>query len=137
MTAKEYLLQIKKIRRRVNLLQAEVDRLRTDAESVIINLDGMPRGKGKSSWENLAIQLAECESILQEQLSALWSKQMEAILLLEKLKPKHQQILTEYYIADKTWERIAYEQDITWRHCYRLHGSALAELEKVMQNEIL
>ena len=135
MTAKEYLLQIKKIRRRVNLLQAEVDRLRTDAESVSINLDGMPRGSGKSSWENLAVQLAECESILQEQLSALWSKQMEAILLLGKLKPKHQQILTEYYIADKTWERIAYEQDITWRHCYRLHGSALAELEKVMQDE--
>ena len=135
MTAKEYLLQIKKLRRRVNLLQAEVDRLRTDAESVSINLDGMPRGSGKSSWENLAVQLAECESILQEQLSALWSKQMEAILLLGKLKPKHQQILTEYYIADKTWERIAYEQDITWRHCYRLHGSALAELEKVMQDE--
>lgn len=135
MNAKEYLLQIKKIRRRVNLLQAEVDRLRTDAESVSINLDGMPRGKGKSSWENLAIQLAECESILQEQLSALWSKQMEAILLLGKLKPKHQQILTEYYIADKTWERIAYEQDITWRHCYRLHGSALAELEGVLENE--
>lgn len=135
MNAKEYLLQIKKIRRRVNLLQAEVDRLRTDAESVSINLDGMPRGKGKSSWENLAIQLAECESILQEQLSELWSKQMEAILLLGKLKPKHQQILTEYYIADKTWERIAYEQDITWRHCYRLHGSALAELEGVMNND--
>ena len=135
MNAKEYLLQIKKIRRRVNLLQAEVDRLRTDAESVSINLDGMPRGKGKSSWENLAIQLAECESILQEQLSALWSKQMEAILLLGKLKPKHQQILTEYYIADKTWEQIAYEQGITWRHCYRLHGSALAELDKVMEDE--
>ena len=135
MNAKQYLQEIKKIRRRVNLLQAEVDRLRTDAESVSINLDGMPRGKGKASWENLAVQLAECESTLQQELSALWSKQMEAILLLGKLKPKHQQILTEYYIEDKTWERIAYEQDITWRHCYRLHGSALAELEKVMHEE--
>ena len=47
MTAKEYLQDIKKIRRRVKLLQAEVERLRADAESVSINLDGMPRGKGK------------------------------------------------------------------------------------------
>lgn len=135
MTAKEYLMQIKQIRRRVNLLQTEVDRLRTDAESVSINLDGMPKGKGKGTWENLAIQLAECESVLQKELSALWAKQMEAIMLLGKLKPKHQKILTEYYIADKTWERIAYEQDITWRHCYRLHGSALAELERVMRDD--
>lgn len=135
MTAKEYLHEIKKIRRRVNLLQAEVSRLRTDAESVSINLDGMPKGKSGRSWENLAVQLAECESTLQSELSLLWSKQMQAVELIGRLKPKHQMILTEYYIADKTWERIAYEQDITWRHCYRLHGSALAEFERVLQNE--
>ena len=137
MTAKEYLQEIKKIRRRVNLLQTEVERLRADAESVSINLDGMPRTQGNKTWENLVIQLAECESVLQAELSALWKKQIDAILLLEKLKPKHQQILTEYYIADKTWERIAYELDITWRYCYKLHGSALAELEKVMHDEVL
>ena len=137
MKAKEYLMEIKKIRKRVNLLQAEVERLRTDAESVSINLDGMPKGVGKGTWENLAIQLAECESILQNQLSVLWSKQMQAIELLGKLKPKHQMILTEYYIADKKWEQIAYEQDLSWRHCYRLHGSALVELDKVLKNEIL
>lgn len=135
MTAKEYLQDIKKIRRRVKLLQAEVERLRADAESVSINLDGMPRGKGKASWENLAVQLAECESVLNAELSALWQKQIKAILLLDKLKPKHQQILTEYYIADKTWERIAFELDITWRYCYKLHGSALAELEGVMNDD--
>ena len=133
MTGKEYLMQIKQIRRRVGLLQAQVERLRTDAESVSINLDGMPRGKSGRSWESLAVQLAECESTLQAELSALWSKQMEAIELLGRLKPKHQEILTEYYIADKTWERIAYEHDITWRHCYRLHGSALVEFEKVYE----
>ena len=92
MNAKEYLLEIKKIRKRVNLLQTEIERLRTDAESVSINLDGMPKGSGKGTWENLAIQLAECESVLMKELSVLWSKQMKAIMLLDKLKPKHQMI---------------------------------------------
>ena len=136
MNAKEYLLEIKKIRKRVNLLQTEIERLRTDAESVSINLDGMPKGSGKGTWENLAIQLAECESVLMKELSVLWSKQMKAIMLLDKLKPKHQMILTEYYIEDKTWEQIAYEQGYTWRHCYRLHGSALNEFEGVMQENV-
>ena len=135
MNAKEYLLEIKTIRHKINFLQTEVERLRTDAESVGINLDGLPKGTGKSTFENIAIQLAECESKLQARLSELWSKQMHAIELLERLKPKHRMILTEYYIEDKTWERIAYEQDLSWRHCYRLHGYALAELERTMNDE--
>ena len=76
MNAKEYLLEIKKIRKRVNLLQTEIERLRTDAESVSINLDGMPKGSGKGTWENLAVQLAECESVLMKELSVLWSSKI-------------------------------------------------------------
>ena len=135
MNAKEYLMEIKQIRKKVNQLQTEVERLRTDAESVSINLDGLPKGSGKGTFENLALQLAECETELMNQLSTLWEKQMHAIDLLGKLKPKHQMILTQYYIEDKTWERIAYEQNLSWRHCYRLHGYALAELERVMNDE--
>lgn len=133
MNAKDYLLEIKMNRRKINILQAEVERLRTDAESVSISLDGMPKGSGKSSkWENIVIQLAECEEQLVEQLANLWSKQMHAIELIGRLKPKHQMILTEYYISDKTWERIAYEQGITWRSVYRLSDRALREFEKVL-----
>lgn len=133
MNAKEYLLEIKMIRRKVNMLQAEVERLRTDAESVSISLDGMPKGSGKQSkWENIVIQLTECEEELMDKLSELWSKQMHAIELISRLTPKHQMILTEYYIADKTWERIAYEQGITWRSVYRLSDRALREFERIL-----
>lgn len=136
MNAKEYMSSIKKIAARVKLLQAEVERLRTDAESVAINLDGMPKGTGKGDrFERLAIQLAETESTLMQEMSVLWSEKIKAIETLGLLQSKHQAILTARYLDCKKWEQIAYEMDISWRYCYILHGHALAELDKVMKRK--
>lgn len=133
MNAKDYLLEYKRIDARVRILQAEVEKLRTDAEGMSINLDGMPRSSGKSDKiARLAIQLASYETQLADELSHLWSKRMEIVGELSKLKnPKHFMILHARYIEGKTWEHIAVDMDITWRYCYMLHGRALAEFEKV------
>ena len=136
MNAKEYMQIIRQIAARVKLLQAEVERLRADAESVAINLDGMPKGTGKGDrLERLAIQLAEAESALQTEMSVLWSEKIKAIELLGLLQSKHQAILTARYLDCKKWEQIAYEMDISWRYCYILHGYALAELDKVLKRK--
>ena len=134
MNAKDYLLEYKRIDARVRILQAEVEKLRTDAEGMSINLDGMPRSSGKSDKiARLAIQLASYETQLADELSHLWSKRMEIVAKLSELNdPKHFTILHSRYIEGKTWEHIAVDMDITWRHCYRLHGSALAEFEKIL-----
>lgn len=136
MNAKDYLLEYKRIDARVRILQAEVEKLRTDAEGMSINLDGMPRSSGKSDKiARLAIQLASYETQLADELSHLWSKRMEIVAKLSELNdPKHFTILHSKYIEGKTWERIAVDMDITWRYCYILHGRALAELEKNLRN---
>lgn len=137
MTAKEYLEQYKHIKKRIEVLQDTIEQLRTEAESVSINLDGMPHGQGKGDrLERLAIQLADMESKLQEEMSGLWSKRMEIINLLGKMhNHKHQVLLHKRYIECKSWEVIAYEMGISWRYCYMLHGSALNEFGEVLKNE--
>ena len=134
MNAKEYLLQYKAIDAKIKILQAEIEALRTDAEGMSINLDGMPKGHGApDKTARLAVLLAECETALTEKLSEAWRMRMEIISTLGKLSnAKHQQILHSRYIKGDTWERIAVDMDITWRYCYMLHGSALAELEKIL-----
>lgn len=137
MESKEYLESYKRIAERLKVLMTEIERLRTEAESVSINLDGMPHGKGKDDkTARLAIQLAEMESRLQEEMSDMWSKRMEIIESLGRLqKHKHQTLLHKRYIECKSWEVIAYEMGISWRYCYMLHGSALNEFEEVMKDE--
>lgn len=137
MESKEYLESYKRIAERLKVLMTEIERLRTEAESVSINLDGMPHGQGKGDrLERLAIQLADMESKLQEEMSECWSKRMEIINLLGKMqKHKHQTLLHKRYIECKSWEVIAYEMGISWRYCYMLHGSALNEFAEVMNNQ--
>ena len=133
MESKEYLESYKRIAERLKILTTEIERLRTEAESVSINLDGMPRSSGKSDKiARLAIQLASYETQLADELSHLWSKRMEIIHNIGMLDHRHQLLLHKRYIDSESWEQIAYEMHITWRHCYRLHGRALAELEKII-----
>ena len=136
MTAKEYLQQYKALTARVNVIEETIEQLRTEAESMSINLDGMPKGHSRNDkMERLAVKLAEYESELSDEMSALWSMRMDIIRTLGKLDHRHQVLLYKRYIEDARWEQIAYEMHITWRHCHRIHGRALAELEKIINEE--
>ena len=137
MNAKEYLEQYKLIQTRINMLTSEIERLRAEAESVSINLDGMPKGTNQTDkTARLAAQLADYETAIQEEMSGLWSRRMKIISELGQLKNhKHQVLLQQRYIECKSWERIAVDMDISWRYCYMLHGSALAEFEKIINKK--
>lgn len=126
-------MQYRYIDERVRILQREVETLRADAESMSINLDGMPRTQGNRSWEDLVIKLAECDTALQSEMSKLWLLRLEIVATIGELnEPRYQTILHARYIEGKTWETIAYEMGITWRYCYMLHGHALSRLEKII-----
>lgn len=43
--------------------------------------------------------------------------------------PKLREILKCRYLDCKSWEEIAYKNNITWRHVYRLHEKALDEIK--------
>ncbi len=135
MDAKEYLESYRLIQTRINVLMAEVERLRVEAESVSINIDGMPRGTATDDkLSRLVAEMADMESILTDELSGLYIRRMKIITLLGLLKNhKHQLLLQKRYIECKSWEHIAVEMDISWRYCYMLHGSALAEFEKILE----
>lgn len=133
-TAREYLEQYKALEARVRILQAEVERIRTDAEGLHINLDATPKGSGKNDkLARLAIMLAERETELQEELTKAWSVRIDIVKNLEALQDhKQQTLLYAKYIEGKTWETIAYEMGYTWRHCHRIHGRALQKLESII-----
>lgn len=135
MEAKEYLDSYRLIQTRINVLMSNIERLRAEAESVSISLDGLPRGTATSDkMSRIVAEMADLESTLMEEMSGLFIRRMKIITQLGMLKShKHQLLLQKRYIECKSWEHIAVEMDITWRHCYRLHGSALAEFEKIMQ----
>lgn len=138
MTAKEYLEQYRSMQTRINLLMTEIERLRAEAESVSVSIDGLPKGSAHDDkTARIVAQMADHEATLQAEMSDLWVRRMKIVAQLGELKNhKHQRLLHLRYIDCKSWEAIAYEMGITWRHCYRLHGSALNEFESTMHTGI-
>ena len=136
MEAKDYLESYRLIQTRINVLRAEIERLRAEAESVSIKLDGMPKGQGgNDKMSRIVAEMADLESTMTNEMSGLYIRRQRIITQLGMLKShKHQLLLQKRYIECKTWETIAYEMDISWRYCYMLHGSALAEFQEVMGN---
>ena len=137
MEAKEYLDSYRLIQTRINVLMSNIERLRAEAESVSISLDGLPRGTATSDkMSRIVAEMADLESTLMEEMSGLFIRRMKIITQLGMLKShKHQLLLQKRYIECKSWEVIAYEMDISWRYCYMLHGSALADFERVLHDE--
>lgn len=134
MTAKEYLKQIRGIALTVKRIQGDLEKLKTDAESASINLDGMPHATGNNDrLVRLAIKMSEYNTVLQEELTALLDERVKADKIIKTLPPKQQTVLVEYYFHVKKWEQIAEEMDISVRHCHRIHGNALYNFDKALK----
>lgn len=136
MEAKEYLESYRLIQTRINVLMSNIERLRAEAESVSISLDGLPRGTATSDkMSRIVAEMADLESTLMEEMSGLFIRRQRIITQLGMLKShKHQLLLQKRYIECKSWEHIAVEMDISWRYCYMLHGSALAEFDHILND---
>lgn len=153
--AKEYLMQVRRLDARLKVIDSTIERLRADISSLTdISLkstwpDGQPHGtKITDPTSSSAIKIAEATEEKRQKLrkelldyefqqisarSILWQKQME---ILDKLSlipdPILFKILNFRYIEGKSFEWIAVEIGYTWRHTINLHGKALAEMQRVL-----
>ena len=134
MTAKEYLLQYKRLTARIQNIEANLEELREERSSLGINLDGLPHGSGLSDrTARLAAQLVDTEYKLLDLRSEAWSKRLEIVNVIGRLQdPLHVRLLHLRYIEGKRWENIAVDLSISWRYCFMVHGAALEELDKIL-----
>lgn len=138
MTAEEYLNRYKQMSARVKTLKAEVERIRTMAESMGINLDGMPHGSNVSDKiARLAVELAEYESALVAEITAVNREAMKIIEMIGKIKdPNQQTLLYKRYIEEKKWGEIAVELRYTYQWVSGpLHTRAVRSFQKIMEEE--
>lgn len=134
MIAKQYLRRYRHANDMIFIIEQELKKLREQMDSLTIDLDGMPRGTAVSDKTGeLATQLADYEEKLIDARSNAWSIRMDVVNTIGKLTDStYSQLLYKRYIELKTWERIAAELNYSYMHITRLHGYALAEIEKVL-----
>lgn len=119
-------------------LNKEIDRKIQTLEfwrNKILNITGtlsdMPKSNKRS--DTIATGIATINDIEEE-----INKEIDKLIELRKEiedkinavdNPKLRELLKCRYLDCKSWEEIAYKNNITWRHVYRLHEKALDEIK--------
>lgn len=129
---KQYLRRYQTAKRRVGLIQEEIEELRSSKTSPVGLGDGMPHGSGTSDLSGYAARLDE----LLRELEA--EKEMQMVTYREirqqiGMVPDaiEQEILSRRYLIGQSWEKIAVEMKYSYRHVTKLHGYALNHFEIV------
>jgi hypothetical protein len=129
---KQYLRRYQAAKRRVGLIQEEIEELRSSKTSPVGLGDGMPHGSGTSDLSGYAARLDE----LLRELEA--EKEMQMVTYREIRQqismvpdPTEQEILSRRYLLEQRWEKISVEMNYDYRYVLKLHGKALLHFEFV------
>ena len=127
---KQYLRRYQTAKRRVGLIQEEIEELRSSKTSPVGLGDGMPHGSGTSDLSGYAARLDE----LLRELEAEKELQMVTYREIRQqigMVPDaiEQEMLSRGYLIGQSWEKIAVEMKYSYRHVTKLHGHALNHFE--------
>jgi len=127
MTAKEYLRSIKYLDNAINAKQAELDRLRHDAENIRgISYDGDKILCSPVDSMKIVDKIIELSNEINHEIDKLISLKSDAHSKIEKVcNRKFISLLTDIYISGYTLEQVAENADKTYMTICRWHGQAL------------
>lgn len=127
---KQYLRRYQVAKRRVGLIQEEIEELRSSKTSPVGLGDGMPRGSGTSDLSGYAARLDELMRELEAEREMQMVTYREIWNQVKKIpNATEQEVLTRRYLIGQSWEKIAVEMKYSYRHVTKLHGHALNHFE--------
>ena len=133
MTALEYLQQARSIPIRLNAMAEQLERLKSAAEYVAPSLSHMPKSPTRNvhASENAIIRFIDAEERMKDQYDKLAGIN-ETINAVGD--PILHALLVKRYISGKSWALISSELHYSEAQVYRLHASALEEVERLIAN---
>jgi DNA-directed RNA polymerase specialized sigma subunit len=134
MTAKEYLLQAKSLKIRIETMREQLEFLRSAAEYSPPNYSNMPKSKTPNVRKNeeSIIRLIEKN----EQIETAEKTLSEIIATIDSISdPIKQAVLTKRYLSGKSWAEISAEMFVGTAQIFRHHKEGLEDIEKLIANE--
>ena len=132
--AKQYLRDIKHMRRRLDRLRQRRANLHLDVSFGGIDYSAdRVQSTPKNKLEEAMIRLSERMEALDNDIATLSIDIDDRISSIEKLtNDTHKSVLYKRYVEDKTFEQISVEMGYVYNYTCNLHGDALSELSKLL-----
>lgn len=135
MNSKQYLYQAVGLDKRINSKLEQVSMLRdmaTKATSTF-QAERVSGTRQRSPMENAVVKIIDLENDIDRDIDKLVDLKLELISFISRLEnPTYRLLLELRYLEGKTWEEVAEIMNYDLRLVYRLHGRALQEAEKLL-----
>ena len=131
MTAKQYLMQAFRMKRKIEYLQEDILRLEAAATDCSPNLTGMPHtpSPSHSRMADIVCKIIDRKDELKKKVDELAQLSAEIQLTISQLdNADYRVILYKRYIESEAWQDIAMTMGYSERQIYRFHAAALNEL---------
>ena len=129
MTAKEYLMQARRIDIQINFDLRELDHWR-DLSGRITGCSFEPHYNPNRNIEAPFVRCLDKVVELEHKIT----QEVNRLVDLKSRMIDYQSVLELRYISYYTWEQIAAEMHYSLRWIYQLHGKALQAFEKIMES---
>lgn len=132
MTAKEYLSQIYKLDRRINMMERKKESMRQALYGRATNYetDGSQHVPSGNSVEDAIHKVLDYEEQINVEIDKLVDLRLEIEKSIKQIADeKQREIIERRYLLCQKWEVIAVEMCIDLRWIYRLHTKALLTIE--------
>lgn len=135
MTAKDYMRKIRGMEFKLRGLEEAIIVLDSKRKKITSSWSDIPTASGVSDRAaDLTVKLIETQHKYIREWDELIDARNEAEKILARMDDDtHANVLWSYYIRCKTWEQVAVEMGFSESYTYTMHGLALNEFERLMQ----
>lgn len=138
MTAKDYLRDIRRMDIEIKALQDQIVRMRQDAEGVrAMVITDMPKGGKGRDMADIVADVADLQMLCAKYVSELVTKKQDAMNWIMQIEGSElRSILLLRYLQGMDWEEIADRMNYSMRTIFSLHGEALNEFGKILDDKV-
>lgn len=137
MIAKQFLRKIRRLDQEITAKQDDIVRQRSRSEKMTSSLQNIKEVSSEEQ-DRMAGAVAQVIDLVREMnrlVSEYASHKARAIMLLEQMTDsRYKLVLTLYYLNRNTWDDVAWKMGYTRQWVHQLHGQALKEFQKIMEN---
>ncbi|MBD5113582.1 MAG: DUF1492 domain-containing protein [Ruminococcaceae bacterium] len=138
MTAKEFLSQARIIDLQIDSKIAQVEQLNLLAQKCTATISDMPKNpnRGSSKLEDTVCKIVDLQAEINRDINGLIDIKQKIILIIKQVVNTELQIVLEKrYLCFESWKDISDEMNYSKQHIYRLHSTALGEVDKILKDE--
>lgn len=137
MTGKEYMEQIRQVRREIRLLEEQILRdtiYASNVKAIRYDVDRVQTSPEGDRMAEIISGIVGAEDKLYKKIMHLMRKEEEARAYLLQLREEQERVLVMHYFDDLKWDDVAEQSGYSLSRVYEIKNQALNELTDIIQS---